>query len=105
MWIFYLFGKMRLQISDCQHRASSLKLLLFSIMSSRGIFSPLGTPTPLGSMAHSTLTPLETPGEVEGLKQMDYHLREMETYEQQKLEQSVNVSQPETRNYNSHIVH
>ena len=74
-------------------------------MSSRGIFSPLGTPTPLGSMAHSTLTPLETPGEVEGLKQMDYHLREMETYEQQKLEQSVNVSQPETRNYNSHIVH
>jgi hypothetical protein len=56
-------------------------------------FSPLGTPTPLGSMAHqsSQLSPFNAPEE-DDLQHMDYHLRQMESFEAQKLEQSVDVS-------------
>jgi hypothetical protein len=60
-------------------------------------FSPLGTPTPLGSMAFDTNLDsrnmyAEDQNQTDELRQMDYHLREMEQFEQQKLEQSVEVS-------------
>jgi hypothetical protein len=59
----------------------------------RGLFSPLGTPTPLGSMGYGARldTPQSEMDEDEQLKQMDHHLRQLEQYEQQKLESSVEV--------------
>ena len=63
----------------------------------KSFFSPLGTPTPLGSMAFDTNLDsrnmyAEDQNQTDELRQMDYHLREMEQFEQQKLEQSVEVS-------------
>ena len=62
----------------------------------RGLFSPLGTPTPLGSMGFGANLDTPEPGDTD-LSSMDAHLRSIEAYEHTKLEQSVNVSAPTCR--------
>ena len=56
----------------------------------RGLFSPLGTPTPLGSMGYGANLDTPEPGDTD-LSSMDAHLRSIEAYEHTKLEQSVQV--------------
>ena len=57
----------------------------------RGLFSPLGTPTPLGSMGYGANLDTPEPGDTD-LSSMDAHLRSIEAYEHTKLEQSVQVT-------------
>ena len=81
--------KFKIKKSSSSRSSSQQKTMSF--------FSPLGTPTPLGSMAFDTNLDsrnmyAEDQNQTDELRQMDYHLREMEQFEQQKLEQSVEVS-------------